>query len=199
MTFEEGDPDENPWVSGKPKQETISVEPFTSEWSVQFAEERAKISQVLGENAHTIEHVGSTAVEGLPAKPVMDIDLIVKDPGQEESYVPALSLLGYELTVREPSWYSHRMLRREKPRVNLHVFGLDSPEHTRHILFRDWLRNHPEDRQYYAQAKLVSALDVKTVSEYNAKKQDAVRRIYRKIFTSRGWNPDDVAANVEGK
>ncbi|WP_416776658.1 GrpB family protein [Xenorhabdus budapestensis] len=100
-----------------------------------------------------IEHVGSTAVPGMVAKPVIDIDLIVEDPTQEEKYVPALERLGYDLTVREPNFYQHRCLRLAKPRVNLHVFGLDFPEHIRHIWFRDWLREHPEDCERYIAAK----------------------------------------------
>jgi GrpB-like predicted nucleotidyltransferase (UPF0157 family) len=69
-----------------------------------------------------VEHVGSTSVEGLAAKDVIDIDLTVADPGDEDAYVPALERLGYVLTVREPSFHEHRCLRLAEPRVNLHVF-----------------------------------------------------------------------------
>lgn len=187
MTFEEGDPNENPWVAGKPKQEDISVEPYSPQWEASFESQRDKIAHALGETAVAIEHVGSTAVLGLPAKPVIDIDLIVSDPNEEQAYVPALTRVGYELTVRERSWYQHRMLRLEHPRVNLHVFGPDCPEHTRHRLFRDWLREHADDRQLYADAKLAAKHGVSTAHDYNKNKQEVVRNIYQRIFISNGW------------
>lgn len=185
-TFEEGDPNENPWVLGQPKVEEIAVEPYNSNWPVLYQRLSAEIGEVLGNTVLGMAHVGSTAVLGLPAKPVIDIDLIVADPEQEDSYVPALSTLAYTLSVRERSWYGHRMLRLEEPRVNLHVFGPDCPEHIRHILFRDWLSSHPEDLQRYAQAKMLAKEGAATVKDYNQRKQDVVRDIYQKIFESHG-------------
>ena len=75
-----------------------------------------------------LEHVGSTSVPGLAAKPVIDIDLTVADPGREQDYVPALGAIGFRLTIREPWWYDHRMPAADEPRCNLHVVGFDSPE-----------------------------------------------------------------------
>jgi len=186
-TFEEGDPDENPWIAGKPKWEEISLEPYSAEWTRIFESQRDMITQMLGETALTIEHVGSTAVSDLLAKPVIDIDLIVKEPSEENTYVPALARAGYDLTVREPSWYQHRMLRLEQPRVNLHVFGPGCPEHIRHILFRDWLREHPVDRKLYTDAKVEASVGVNTARDYNQHKQTMVREIYQRIFTAHGW------------
>jgi len=188
VTFEEGDPDENPWVKGKPKHEEIEVEEYDPLWAKQFELRRAEIEAALPEVALSIEHVGSTAVPGLPAKPVIDIDLIVADPEQEQEYVPALTAIGYDLTVRERSWYQHRMLRHDNPRVNLHVFGPGCPEHVRHILFRDWLRERPADRQRYADAKMRAKDGATTAPDYNLRKQDVVRDIYRDIFKHQGWN-----------
>lgn len=187
MHFEDGDPNENPWVAGKPTPENIQVEPSNPQWVETFAAKKAEIEQVLAQTALHIEHVGSTAVPDLAAKPVIDIDLIVADPEDEDSYVPALEALGYQLRIRERSWYQHRMLRHENPRVNLHVFGPSCPEHIRHILFRDWLRDHPADRQRYAEAKLLAKDGVTNATDYNARKQNVVRTIYQDIFRSRGW------------
>ncbi|NHW59438.1 GrpB family protein, partial [Escherichia coli] len=91
------------------------------------------ITQKLKDKCLAIEHIGSTAVPGLDAKPIIDIDLIVADPADEPRYIPWLNQLGYELTVREPSWYQHRMLKLETPKVNLHIFAPNCPEHLRHI------------------------------------------------------------------
>ncbi|MCX5465391.1 MULTISPECIES: GrpB family protein [Alcaligenes] len=185
-TFEDGDPAENPWVAGQPKAELIEVQAYDANWPVLYQRLSQEILEALGNKALTIAHVGSTAVIGLPAKPVIDIDVLVADPQQEDDYVPALEALGYELSIRERSWYQHRMLRQEDPRVNLHVFGPDCPEHIRHILFRDWLSTHPEDLQRYAQAKMQAKEGADSVRDYNQRKQAVVRDIYRKIFESQG-------------
>lgn len=185
-TFEDGDPNENPWVAGQPKEELIEVQAYDANWPVLYQRLSQDILGALGNKALTIAHVGSTAVVGLPAKPVIDIDVLVADPEQEEDYVPALEALGYALSIRERSWYQHRMLRQEEPRVNLHVFGPDCPEHIRHILFRDWLGTHPEDLQRYADAKTQAKEGVNNVRDYNQRKQAVVRDIYRKIFESQG-------------
>lgn len=185
-TFEDGDPAENPWVAGQPKAELIEVQAYDANWPVLYQRLSQEILEALGSKALTIAHVGSTAVIGLPAKPVIDIDVLVADPQQEDDYVPALEALGYELSIRERSWYQHRMLRQEDPRVNLHVFGPDCPEHIRHILFRDWLGTHPEDLQRYADAKTQAKEGVSNVQDYNQRKQAVVRDIYRKIFQAQG-------------
>ena len=94
-----------------------------------------------------------TAEPGLAGKNVVDIDLTVTNPADEEAYVPALSSIGYILTVREPSWHQHRCLQMQSPRANVHVFGSDCPETIRHRMFRDWLSTHPADRLLYESAK----------------------------------------------
>ena len=184
--FEEGDPTENPWVSGQPAAEAIAVENYDPNWPVLYQLLSKQIADALGHQLLTIAHVGSTAVLGLAAKPVIDIDVIVADTEQEDVYVPALSALGYTHTIRERSWYGHRLLRMDAPRVNVHVFGPDCPEHIRHILFRDWLATHPDDLQRYAQAKVQAKEAAVNVMDYNRRKQDVVRDIYRKIFESQG-------------
>ena len=129
-----------------------------------------------------IEHVGSTAVEGLAAKDVIDIDLTVADPRDEAAYVPVLENLGYVHTVREPSFHQHRCLRLANPRANLHVFGPACPETIRHRMFRDWLRTHPDDRALYAEAKRAAIPGGGNTMDYNARKQKVVREIYDRLF-----------------
>ena len=188
VTFQDGDPAENPWVvTGKPQTEDIKIEAYSPEWPKLFETSKCLIAKALADIALSIEHVGSTAVPSLSAKPVIDIDLIVGDPDREQDYVPALSALGYVLTVRELSWYRHRMLRHHAPRVNLHVWAPDCLEHIRHVLFRDWLRGHPEERDHYADIKLKARLGVDNVQDYNRNKQAVVRAIYQKIFEHHQW------------
>jgi len=122
-------------------------------WPEQFAVEEGKIRAALCERALLLEHVGSTSVPGLPAKPLLDILLVVADPTDEAAYVPALEAQGYRLHIREPEWHQHRLLKGVAPDVNLHVFGAGSAEAERMLRFRDWLRAHDADRDLYAQVK----------------------------------------------
>lgn len=181
-TFEEGDPNENPWVKGQPELVQIEVVAHNPDWFARFGVQKELIQKALGDLALSIDHVGSTAVAGLAAKPIIDIDLIVEEPENEASYISKLEILGYELTIREPSWYQHRMLKLNHPMVNLHVFGKNCPEHHRHLLFKEWLQTHPEDLADYAAIKEIAKNNVNTTQDYNQKKQNVVRTIYQKIF-----------------
>jgi len=92
-------------------------------WPRQYDRLAGRIRQALGWRVLQLEHVGSTSVPGLAAKPVIDIDLTVADPARERDYVPALEASGFRLVIREPWWYGHRLLGADEPRCNLHVFG----------------------------------------------------------------------------
>lgn len=137
----------------------ITVSPYDPEWPAMYAREEARIRSALGSRVLAVEHVGSTAVPGLPAKDRIDIDLIVADSADEDVYVPALASTGYTLRTREPHWYEHRCLWNADHSVNLHVFGPDCDEYLRHVIFRDWLRTHPEDRDRYAARKFEAAAE----------------------------------------
>lgn len=180
----------NPRVGDAPPDRGIEIVAYDPEWPRWFDELAARVRAALGWRALGIEHVGSTSVPGLPAKPVIDIDLTVADTDDEPSYVPALEAAGFELRIREPWWYGHRLLRGSTPRCNLHVFGFESPELIRHRLFREWLRGNPGDREEYARVKRVSAAASNAAGEdamqYNVRKEQVVRDIYRRAFTAMG-------------
>ncbi|HEY3503504.1 MAG TPA: GrpB family protein [Actinocatenispora sp.] len=159
----------------------ITIEAYDPDWPGRYVGERACIRDALGARALAVEHVGSTAVPGLAAKDRLDIDLIVADPTDETAYVPALAAAGYALRTREPDWYQHRCLWSAGHTVNLHVFGPDCDEHLRHLVFRDWLRTHPDDRAYYAAEKRRAAADHPwSMSAYNAQKAGPVLEILRR-------------------
>nr|WP_042189027.1 GrpB family protein [Kibdelosporangium sp. MJ126-NF4]CEL18609.1 hypothetical protein [Kibdelosporangium sp. MJ126-NF4]CTQ98094.1 hypothetical protein [Kibdelosporangium sp. MJ126-NF4] len=180
------DPDENPWVNGPPPPETVQIVPYNPEWPRRYEKLAADIRAALGDTVLDIEHMGSTSVEGLAAKDVIDIHLTVADSRDEVRYVPQLVPLGYQLTVREPSFHEHRCLRLAEPRVNLHVYGPDSPETIRVRMFRDWLRTHPEDRALYEDAKRAAIPGGGRVMDYNARKQNVIREIYDRLFRAAG-------------
>jgi len=126
---------------------------YDPQWPVRFQREAKRIGAVLGELALCIEHVGSTSIPGLLAKPIIDIVLAVSDSANETEYVSALGSAGYQLCIREPGWYEHRMLKGGQNDVNLHVFSAGCPEIDRMLVFRDWLRANESDRDLYAQTK----------------------------------------------
>jgi GrpB-like predicted nucleotidyltransferase (UPF0157 family) len=183
----------SPWVAGaEPVEQVVVVEPDPA-WVVWAAELQSRIRAALGWRALRMSHVGSTSVPGLPAKPVIDLDLIVADPGDEAAYVAMLDAIGFELIVREPWWYGHRLLRATTPRANVHVFGYDSPEPIKHRLFRDWLRATATDREWYGrvkqQAAEISRSRGEGVMAYNARKEQVIREIYRRAFIATGLLP----------
>ncbi|GAB3562626.1 GrpB family protein [Amycolatopsis endophytica] len=180
------DPDENPWVHGPPAPETVVIVGYDPDWPHRYETVAAAIRGALGDAVLDLAHVGSTSVPGLAAKDVIDIDLTVADPRDEDTYLPPLERLGYDLTVREPSFHEHRCLRLERPRVNLHVFGPDCPETIRHRMFRDWLRTSPADRERYENAKRAAVPGGGRVMDYNARKQDVIREIYDRLFRAAG-------------
>ena len=126
---------------------------YDSAWPARFEQEAARIRNTLGAAALVVEHVGSTSVPGLTAKPIIDIVLVVESSADEPSYVPALEAAGYVLRIREPDWLEHRMLKSPGKDVNLHVFSAGCPEIDRMLVFRDRLRTSDADRQLYAAAK----------------------------------------------
>jgi GrpB-like predicted nucleotidyltransferase (UPF0157 family) len=164
---------------------SIVVEDYDPAWPRRFDAVRGSLREALGELIVGIEHVGSTSVPGLPAKPVIDIDLTVQDPAEEAGYVPALVRTGYRLVLREPWWHGHRMLVAAEEDVHLHVWPATSPELVRHRLFRDWLRSHPDDRALYAAAKRRLARDtVDRPGDYSLAKNEVIDDIYTRIFAA---------------
>lgn len=131
----------------------IEIVPCDAAWPRMFAAQETKIRAALGAAALLVEHVGSTSVPGLPAKPVIDVQLAVRDSADEGAYRAALEQAGYRLVVREPEWFEHRLFKGADPETNLHVFSTGCPELDRCRLFRDWLRVSPQDLQLYARTK----------------------------------------------
>jgi len=183
-------PGTSPWVGDAEPQADIAIVPPDPAWPAQFEELAGRVRAALGDAALSIEHVGSTSVPGLPAKPIIDIDLTVADGTDEDAYVPALTAAGFTLRVREPWWYEHRLLAAVDPRCNLHVWSPETPEPVRHVIFRDWLRAHEDERALYRDAKRAAAAESNArgehVMQYNARKQALIREIYGRAFRAAG-------------
>ena len=131
----------------------IQIVDYDSTWPRLFEREAERVRAVLGDRALLIEHVGSTSVPGLAAKPIIDMLLVIANTADESSYVPALETAGYVLRIREPGWYEHRLFKEPDGNINLHVFSSGCPEIDRMLLFRNWLRTNVSDRQLYERTK----------------------------------------------
>jgi len=132
---------------------TILIVEYDPVWPVLFDRESHRIRTALGDRALLVEHVGSTSVPGLAAKPIIDIALVVTDSAEEGAYVPDLEAAGYILRIREPEWYEHRMFNRPDSNINLHCFSDGCPEIERMLTFRAWLRVNEADRLLYERTK----------------------------------------------
>jgi GrpB-like predicted nucleotidyltransferase (UPF0157 family) len=154
-------------------------------WPDQFEQVRAAITAALGDRALRVEHVGSTSVPGLWAKPFIDVDLAVADSADEAAYVPDLEHAGFVLRVREPDWEQHRMFRGSDPVSNVHVYSSGSPESARTRAFRNWLRTHPDDLAAYAALKReLAAQGFTDAMHYNNAKAGLIYDIYERIFAA---------------
>jgi len=142
----------------------------------------------------SINHVGSTSVVGLPAKAVIDIDLVLSSNtlAAEPFYVSRLESVGFQFLLREPTWHEHRFFYAWEPMLcNLHVWGPKCAEVERHRIFRDWLREHKDDRELYAKTKRECAILSREMGEdmmaYTARKEAVIQEILTKAFTELGY------------
>ena len=142
------------WVVERPVHDApIHLAEYDPEWPALFRREEERVRRALGEKVLRLEHIGSTSVPGLAAKPIIDICLVLADTSDEAGYVPALEAAGYTLWIREPDWFEHRLLKGPDTDVNLHVYPEGCQEIERYLLFRDRLRSNAADRELYERAK----------------------------------------------
>jgi GrpB-like predicted nucleotidyltransferase (UPF0157 family) len=157
---------------------SVTLVEYDPAWPRSFALQEKRIRSALGAKALTTEHVGSTSVRGLVAKPTIDILLVVADSADEAAYVPPLEAAGYVLRVREPEWYQHRLFRSPKVPINLHVFSAGCEEVGRVLKFRDRLRENVGDRELYAKTKRdLAARTWKFTQNYADAKSEVIRSI----------------------
>jgi len=163
----------------------VQLAEYDSAWSELFTREAARIKHVLGGTATRVEHVGSTSVPGLAAKPVIDIVMEVADSSDESTYVTPLESHGYKLRIREPDWWEHRMLKGPDTDVNLHVFTIGCSEADRMVRFRDHLRSNPSDRELYeAKKRELASREWVYTQNYADAKTDVIEEISARADTN---------------
>lgn len=161
-----------------PSSGPIVIADYDPDWPRLFQREAARVRAALGDRVVVLEHVGSTSVPDLAAKPRIDILLVVPNSADEAFYVPALEGVGYVLRIREPDWYEHRVFKGPDTDINLHVFSPGCVEIERMILFRDWLRSHESERVLYERTKRdLASREWKYVQHYADAKTAVVEEI----------------------
>jgi GrpB-like predicted nucleotidyltransferase (UPF0157 family) len=139
-------------IGGVEKRQ-IKIVDYDTDWPKKFQTHRKIIADALGSSTLQIDHIGSTSVPALAAKPIIDILVVVLNSADESDYLPQLEAAGYVLRVREPDWNEHRMLRTPEQDVHIHMYSAGCPEIPRTLIFRDRLRRNVNDRRQYEQTK----------------------------------------------
>ncbi|MBO4325536.1 MAG: GrpB family protein [Lachnospiraceae bacterium] len=163
----------------------VVVEPYNEAWKQDFMDIKAELEPALGELALRIEHVGSTSVPGLSAKPIIDIDVVMEDYSKLQAVVDALAAIGYThegdqgIPGREAFKYDGKEHLRKH---HLYVCPEDSAELRRHITFRDYLRSHPETVREYSRVKEEGAkLYPYDIDRYIEHKSPFIEGVYKEI------------------
>jgi GrpB-like predicted nucleotidyltransferase (UPF0157 family) len=153
------------------KRGTVELAPHAEEWRQLFAQEEARLRDAVGEHVAAIEHVGSTAIRGISAKPIIDIAVGVRGLADAEKCVRPLEAMGYEYRGENGIPGRYYFIKGEPRTHHLHMVEFDSELWRSHLLFRDYLRRRPE-----------------VANEYEAVKNELARKY-----------PDDRAAYTDGK
>ena len=167
----------------------VIVEPYNEIWKADFAAIRDELESVLKDLVLRIEHVGSTSVEGLSAKPVIDIDVVIQDRSVLPDVISALQMIGYShegdlgIPGREALKYEGKEHLRKH---HLYVCSQDSEELRRHIAFRDYLRSNPDAVKEYSRIKEEGALLYPwDIDKYIEHKSPFIEMIYKRIGLNR--------------
>lgn len=180
-------------ISHRKVKALIEIVPPQAAWPQNFQVLQSRLASALGDKVIAIHHTGSTSIfPGIPAKDVIDIDVVVPNITDEASYVPALEDAGFQFLIREPHWHEHRLFVAYEPQsANVHVWGPDCSEVERHRIFRDWVKKSDEDRQLYVSIKEKAARQTKEtggdVTSYNKLKEEVIRQILRRAFKDLGY------------
>lgn len=154
VAYEEEMRDHTVYRMQKDMRERVEIVDYDPRWPLRYEEERAAIVQALGDDIVAIEHIGSTSIPGLCAKPILDIQVGVKRMVPAQVLEERLQRLGYRQNPEADDPNRRLFYRKGKPRTHhLHIMPVDSWDFERHVLFRDYLRKHPVLRDQYGQLK----------------------------------------------
>ncbi|MCI4656706.1 GrpB family protein [Cryobacterium zhongshanensis] len=168
-------------VGGSEKRE-LKLVAYDERWPVIFRAHRNRLRKALGTTGVEVEHIGSTSVPGLAAKPIIDILVTVGDITAEEDYLAPLLSVGYELRAREPG---HRLVRTSARDVHIHILQSGDPAIDRYLLFRNRLRADADDRSLYEATKSALLSDgFDDMNAYAEAKTDVIEAIIARALAS---------------
>jgi GrpB-like predicted nucleotidyltransferase (UPF0157 family) len=162
----------------------VGLHSFDGRWASTYLDHQRRIRAALPAVAIDIQHIGSTSVPGLAAKPIIDIVVTVDDITAEEDYLDALLAAGYQLRVREPG---HRLVRTPARDVHVHLYERDDPAVDDYLLLRDHLRSDADDRALYESTKrtlLGTRWD--DMNDYAEAKTDVILALKARARAARG-------------
>jgi GrpB-like predicted nucleotidyltransferase (UPF0157 family) len=196
MTPPDQDPDEylDSVLIGGREPASITIADYDPTWPERFRHLQRRVRQALPATAVSVEHIGSTSVPGLAAKPIIDMLLTVRSVDDEAAYVDALERAGFVLRVREPG---HRMFRTPARDVHLHVYASDAQAVTDYLDLRDWLRDSASDRALYEATKReLAERQWSDMNHYADAKSDVVQAV---LGRARAWRGGAKPTDMSGQ
>ena len=137
-------------------EKTVKIEEYNPDWVSEFHQEKARIMEVLKNDSLCVEHIGSTAVMGLGAKPILDIMAGVQHLAEVDTFIEPLKSVGYEFVLHK-EFPERRFFRKGQWRAgthHLHIYKYGSEQWKNQLSFRDYLISHPDVRRQYQELKL---------------------------------------------
>lgn len=161
----------------------VRLSAFNENWTRMFIEEADSLREIFGNEIVAFEHFGSTSVQGLKAKPVIDMMCIVKDIEKIDSFNEQMAGLGYDV-AGEWGIEGRRLFRKggENRTHHIHVYEINNPQIERHLIFRDYLRSHPEEVQLYSNFKVELAAQFEHTSGYSPAKKAFVSEMEKRAL-----------------
>jgi len=164
----------------------VVVEPHDPSWAGAFEAEAPQLLQALGSNLVACHHIGSTAIPGIYAKPIIDVLVEVVDIDAVDVQAPAMEALGYE-AMGECGIAGRRFFRRNNASQvrthHVHVFAEGTPGATRHIAFRDFMRAHPAHAREYSELKRgLASAHPQDIGQYMAGKDSFIKDMERRAL-----------------
>ncbi|MBM6619568.1 GrpB family protein [Bacillus suaedaesalsae] len=161
----------------------VRLSEYSENWTLMFQEETEKLRNVFGDEIVTFEHFGSTSVPGLKAKPIIDMMCMVMDIERIDTFNDKMVSLGYDV-AGEWGIEGRRLFRKggENRTHHIHVYQSDHPQIKRHLIFRDYLRSHPEEVQLYSNFKEKLASQFENTSGYSPAKKAFVSEMEKQAL-----------------
>ncbi|WP_423918995.1 GrpB family protein [Frigoribacterium sp. 2-23] len=168
---------------GGPEPLRVELHEHDARWAADYLEHRARIVDALSAVDVDVEHIGSTSVPGLAAKPIVDIVVAVPDITAEEDYLEPLLAAGYLLRVREPG---HRLVRTAARDTHVHLYQRGDAAVSEYLLLRDHLRSDADDRARYERVKRdLMTRSWSDTNDYADAKDDVIAEIKQRARAAR--------------